>query len=166
MKKVLVVLLCLVLTVSMFSGCGKKEEKKAPDFININGLDNGNATNEEITKAMGREPDATGELGNGGKILLYNDVIWLTVLFYQVQISKSEDHMLVSYCYTLDGDETMEDALESLHRIVSNEYGVGSGTNGDSPMYTWTSAATGNAIHLYALNETEIRLQYSFANSK
>ncbi|MCQ2418756.1 MAG: hypothetical protein MJ085_03115 [Clostridia bacterium] len=177
MKKILIVLLCLVLTVSLFSGCIKKDKKKEiktnepgkvdtieADPININGLDSGDATNEQIAEAMGREPDAAPILENGGELLIYNDVIWLTVLFHQVQYSRSEDHMLVTYCYTLDGDETMEDALENLRLILNREYGDGGATIGEPPMYTWQSAETGNNIRLYALNETEIRLQYSLAN--
>lgn len=176
MKKIICVLLCLVLTLSMFTGCFKKTKKKEidtkdpgkveaidADFININGLDSGSVTNEEITKAMGREPDAAPILENGSELLIYNDVVWLTVLFHQVQYSRMEDHLLVTYCYTLDGDETMEGALESLNQILSKEYGAGSTTASEPPKYSWKSEETGNRILLYALNETEIRLQYSLA---
>lgn len=179
MKKLLIVMLCLMLACTMFAGCasgknkgnGKTIETKTPgkidivnaDFININGLDSGNASDEQIAEAMGRQPDLTPVLGDGSELMIYNDVIWLTVLFHQVQYSRMDDHLLVTYCYTLDGDETMDGALENLRLILNGEYGEGTAA-ADSSMFQWKSEESGNVIRLYALNDTEIRLQYTFAN--
>lgn len=180
MKKLMIVLLCLALVAAMFCGCSKNKDAKKEldvkdpgkidivnaDYININGLDSAEVSDEQIAEVMGRQPDLTPVLEDGTQMQVFNDVIWLTVLFKQVQYSRMEDHLLVTYCYTLDGDETMEGALESMNQILTKEYGAGSVSNGTPPMYSWSSAETGNVIRLYQLNETEFRLQYTFPNAE
>lgn len=178
MKKLIAAMLCMAILCTLLCACGKTEETptqqteatvvaptieaKATDPININGLDNGNATDEEIQQAMGRQPDAIPTIENGTELQIFNDVNWLGIDFKQVQYSRSEDHMLVTYCYSLSG-ETMEEALEGILDVLTKEYGEAVKSTGGSikEMYTWVSGSSKNTIRLYPLTETEIRLQYT-----
>lgn len=176
MKKTIIILLCLALTCTVLASCNKAEKSNtqqtvsAPtiditdvDPININGLDNGDVTDEQIQSAMGREPDAVPVLDDGSELQLFNNVNWLNINYKQVQYSRRETHMLVTYCYSLETGETMEDAIQKILDSLTAEYGQPASTvnNSEAQMYTWHSDDSANSIRLYRLTETEIRLQYT-----
>lgn len=187
MKKLWIVTLCLALTAALLAGCsgngGTETDNTAAESqessaatqetagtteeaysgIAFNGLHKPDFTQDEVVAAEGREADITSPGDDGSTTMIYRDEKYFGFSFEQVQYTIYSDHTQITCCYTIAEGEVLADVLASLKDAVSAQYGDGteSTTSGGSTIVSWSDAVSNNRIRLYAITDSEIRLQFT-----
>lgn len=185
MKKIIALLLCCVLCLSLFA-CGEKapdatdptdhthdengehveevqpsESESADDHsdhahINYKGLTSSTATLEDVEAAEGKAPDFSFEAG-GVTYYAYNNVTFDTLQFDQVQFSFNEGYVRISCT------RTTEEGPEQIHAdwkaYMEQTFGDPSQISEHENVLKWADH-TGNYITLTQLNDTTVQLCY------
>lgn len=181
MKKIIALLLCCFLCLSLFAGCNQdadqptdhthdengnhveepssseaptQEDHSDHNHVNYKGLSSAAATLEDVAAAEGREADFSFEAG-GTTYYAYNNVSLDALTFTQVQYSFNEGYVRISCTYSADG--VLEEIYSLWEQEMTGLYGESSALNADGSVIKWADH-TGNYVTLTYLNDTTVQL--------
>ncbi len=185
MKKIIALLLCCLLCLSLFAACTQEpeatqtesatessaattesssqpetteaeDEHAGHNHVNYKGLSTASATLEELSAAEGREPDFSFEAA-GITYYAYNNVTLDSLNFTQVQASFAESYVRLSCTYTTDVG--VGDIRDQWEEYMKELYGEPAALTEDGSVIRWADH-TGNYVTLTILNESTVQLCY------
>lgn len=189
MKKIICILLSVLLTCALFTGCANDGQTAATattgtdvpletlsstteaptaaedDFvagIHYKGIAAMAVDTAALEAAEGRAFDAETTIDEK-PMYIYNNVTYLDLSFSQLQCILYSDKATITLTYALSEGETVESALDAVNSAASAVFGQPSvaETTSGSQIYTWRdSTVNDNYLCLYANGETELKLSF------
>lgn len=189
MKKRLLLLLCLLLTLALFAGCKREatnqtedgaeteadvsvsssddapivsEAEDEPDYLNYKRLHTGNFTLEDMMRAEGAAPTFSVAQSDG-TLCCYNNCEIFGLQFGQVQYYFHEDRITVTGNYSCAESETDEQAIAKIRTAMTERYGepsVAVTSSGDE-IYNWYDG-TANYAYCNVIVPGSIQLTFCF----